>query len=124
MTLRLEHLHVKTRDPAKTAHFYIETLGATLIETGRNGMLFRLDLHGLTLNISDHVDYQKRQQKYGLEHLALETDDLNGTLARLKSQGSTVLEEVISPIPAHRGGRICFVETPDGVELELIEILP
>lgn len=124
MAIKLEHLHIKTRDAAKTARFYMEHLGATLIETGRNGALFRLDLHGLTLNISDHVEGQKRVQTYGLEHLALETDDLDGTLARMKDDGATVLEELISPHPVHRGGRICFLETPDGVQLELVEILP
>jgi catechol 2,3-dioxygenase-like lactoylglutathione lyase family enzyme len=124
MTFRLEHVHVKTREPAKTARFYMETLGATLIEASHNDTRFRIDLHGVTLNITDHVDYQKRQQKYGLEHLAVETDDMDGTLAKLKSQGATVLEEMISPIPKHKGGRICFLEGPEGIQLELIEIMP
>src|ERR1035437_10265063 len=112
MTFRLEHVHLKTREPAKTARFYMETLGATLIEASHNDTRFRVNLHDATLDITDHVDYQKRQQKYGLEHLAVKTDDMDGTLAKLKSQGATVLEEMISPIPAHRGGRICFLEGP------------
>ena len=102
----------------------METLGATLIEASHNDTRFRVDLHGVTLNITDHVDYQKRQQKYGLEHLAVETDDMDGTLAKLKARGATLLEQMISPIPKHKGGRICFLEGPEGIQLELIEIMP
>jgi catechol 2,3-dioxygenase-like lactoylglutathione lyase family enzyme len=123
MTFRLEHLHIKTRDPEKTARFYMDTLGATLIEVSRDNTHFRINLHGLTMNITDHVEYQKRQQKYGLEHLAVETDDMDGTLATLKSQGAVVLEELISPVPHHKGGRICFLEGPEGIQLELVEII-
>jgi len=112
MTFRLDHVHVKTSDPAKTARFYMETLGATLIEASHNDTRFRVDLHGVTLNITDHVDYQKRRQKYGLEHLAVETDDMDGTLARLKSQGATVLEEMISPIPKHAADASAFLKAP------------
>ena len=123
MTFRLEHVHVKTRDPAGTARFYMETLGATLIEVSHDDTHYRIDLHGLTLNITDHVSYQKREQKYGIEHLAVETDDMDGTLANLKAKGATVLEELISPVPAHKGGRICFLEGPEGIQLELVEIV-
>ena len=28
MALQLNHVHLKTRDPEKTAQFYVETLGA------------------------------------------------------------------------------------------------
>lgn len=122
MTFRLEHVHIKTRDPAKTARFYMETLGATLIEASKDDKHYRINLHGLTLNITDHVEYQKRRQKYGLEHLAVETDDMDGTLAKLKSEGAIVLEELISPVPAHNGARICFLEGPDGIQLELVEM--
>ena len=124
MTFRLEHLHVKTRNPAKTARFYMDTLGATLIEASNNDKHFRVNLHGLTLNITDHVEYQKREQKYGLEHFAVETDDFDGTVKKLTSEGAIVLEEFISPVPVHRGGRVCFLEGPEGIQLELVELKP
>ena len=124
MTFRLEHFHVKTRDPARTARFYMDTLGATLIESNADQTHFRINLHGVTLNVTDYVSQQKRQQKYGLEHFAIETDDLDGTVAKLKSEGATVLEQMVSPIPAHRGGRICFLEGPEGIQIELVEMMP
>ena len=53
MALSLNHVHLKTPDPEKTAKFYIDTLGATKIaDIGDIGV--RLDLHGLTLNVTKH----------------------------------------------------------------------
>ena len=31
MTLKLNHLHLKTEDPDKTAKFYVENLGAKIV---------------------------------------------------------------------------------------------
>jgi catechol 2,3-dioxygenase-like lactoylglutathione lyase family enzyme len=48
MAFKLNHLHLKTKDPQKTAQFYVDNLGATIVsEIGTRG--YRLDLHGLTL---------------------------------------------------------------------------
>ena len=121
MAMKLEHVHLKTKDPAKAAKFYIETLGATRLETASNTRGYRLNLHGLTLNITGFIEYQTREQKYGLEHFALETDDLDGTIEKMKAQDGKVLETMISKIPAHAGARICWVEGPEGVQFELIE---
>ncbi len=120
MAFKLEHVHVKTRDPQATARFYIEALGAKLIEAKEGH--FRLDLHGVALNVTDHIATQRRDQRYGLEHFAIQTDDLDGTVARLKSLGGRILEEFSSEVPAHEGGRVCFVEGPEGVQFEVIEV--
>jgi catechol 2,3-dioxygenase-like lactoylglutathione lyase family enzyme len=45
MTLKLNHPHLKTRDPEKTVRFYVDNLGATVVSENPNG--YRLDLHGL-----------------------------------------------------------------------------
>ena len=38
MALRINHVHVKTRDPKKTTQFYIDNLGATLVaDRGERG---------------------------------------------------------------------------------------
>jgi catechol 2,3-dioxygenase-like lactoylglutathione lyase family enzyme len=117
MAMRLNHVHLKTRDPQQTAKFYMETLGATMVsEIGARG--YRLNLHGLTLNITTLIEEQKRQQHYGVEHFALDTDDLDGTVAKLKANGARVLEEMVGS----NGRRICFLEGPDGVQLEIIEM--
>jgi predicted enzyme related to lactoylglutathione lyase len=117
MAFQLNHVHLKTKDPQQTAKFYVENLGASIVsEIGTRG--YRLDLHGLTLNITGIIADQSRQQLYGMEHFALNTDDLDGVVAKLKANGAQVLEEMVSG----NGRRICFLEGPDGVQLEIIEM--
>ena len=116
MSFALNHVHLKTRDPKQTAQFYVDNFGATMVgEIGTRG--WRVNLHGLTLNITTIIDAQKREQHLGVEHIALDTDDYPGTLARLKANGVRVLEEM----PPVNGRRVCFLEAPDGAQVEVIE---
>jgi catechol 2,3-dioxygenase-like lactoylglutathione lyase family enzyme len=117
MSFKLNHVHLKTSDPKKTAQFYIDTLGAKLVaEIGNRG--YRLDLHGLILNVTTFVADQTRQQVYGMEHFAIETDDLAGVVTKLTANGARVLEELAT----NDGRKICFLAGPDGVQLELLEM--
>jgi catechol 2,3-dioxygenase-like lactoylglutathione lyase family enzyme len=116
MAIGTHHLHVKTRDPKQTMQFYVDNLGATLLaDMGARG--YRVNLHGLQLNITGIIDSQKREQHYGLEHIAVDTDDYSGTLAQFRAKGVRVLEE----LPTNNGRRVCFLEAPDGVQIEVIE---
>jgi catechol 2,3-dioxygenase-like lactoylglutathione lyase family enzyme len=116
MAFKLNHVHLKSRDPQQTAKFYVENLGATMVsEIGNRG--YRLNLHGLTINLTSFVKEQTRQQVYGMEHFSLDTDDLDGVVAKLTANGGRVLEQMTSGT----GRRICFLEGPDGVQLEIIE---
>ena len=117
MTLKLNHLHLKTRDPEKTAKFYVDTLGARIVSKNANGG-YRVDLHGLSLNISQFLEQQKRKQTYGMEHIAIDTDELDSIVGKLKAQGIHILEETV----VSGGRRVCFFEGPDGVQLEFIEM--
>ena len=117
MTLKLNHVHLKTKDPEKTAKFYVDTLGAKIVSQNPNGGC-RLDLHGLSLNVTNFLVSQKREQKYGMEHIAIDTDELDALVAKLKGQGINILEETI----VSGGRRVCFFEGPDGVQLEFIEM--
>ena len=81
MAIGIHHVHVKTRDPKQTLQFYVENLGATLIaDRGPRG--YQVNLHGLQLNITAIIDSQTREQHYGIEHIAVDTDDYAGTLAK------------------------------------------
>ncbi|MCC7486516.1 MAG: VOC family protein [Burkholderiales bacterium] len=117
MAFRMNHVHIKTRTPEKTARFYVETMGATVIgKAGENGL--RLDLHGLHLNITDFLVEQKREQRYGIEHIAIDTDELDSLIAKLAERGIAILEQTV----VSGGRRVCFFEGPDGVQLEFIEM--
>ena len=117
MTLKLNHLHLKTKDPEKTAKFYVDTLGAKIVNKSPNGG-YRLDLHGLHLNVSNFLEKQTREQKYGMEHIAIDTDELDALVDKLEAQGIRILEKTV----VSGGRRVCFFEGPDGVQLEFIEM--
>jgi len=121
MAFKINHLHIKTSNPRKTAQWYMDNLGAKIVAENRSGerLSFRLDLHGLRLNVTDFIEGQKLEQHYGMEHLALDTDDLAGTVEKLKASGARILEERQLP----DGRRVCFFEGPEGVRLEVMEML-
>jgi lactoylglutathione lyase len=55
----------------------------------------------------------------GYGHIAITTDDLDGTLARLAEQG---IEPERAPYTIRAGGsRLCFVRDPDGYRIEILE---
>ena len=60
----------------------------------------------------------------GMHHIALEVDDLEATLARLKAKGVRLINE--SPVEAAGGRRAAFVhpQSASGVLLELYESNP
>ena len=117
MTLKLNHLHLKTNNPEKTAQFYVDTFGATLVSRNPKGGV-RVNLLGLDLNISNFLTEQKREQKYGMEHIAIDTDELDVLIEKLKAQDIHILEQTV----VSGGRRVCFFEGPDGVQLEFIEM--
>jgi catechol 2,3-dioxygenase-like lactoylglutathione lyase family enzyme len=47
----------------------------------------------------------------------VDTDDYAGTLAQLRAKGVRILEE----LAPNNGRRVCFLEAPDGVQIEVIE---
>jgi catechol 2,3-dioxygenase-like lactoylglutathione lyase family enzyme len=114
--LKFNHLHLKTRDPDKTVQFYVDTFGAKILNKNAQGG-YRIDLQGLELNVSKFLD-QKREQKYGMEHIAIDTDELDALVEKLKGQGINILEQTV----VSGGRRVCFFEGPDGVQLEFIEM--
>jgi catechol 2,3-dioxygenase-like lactoylglutathione lyase family enzyme len=121
MAFKINHLHLKTPDPKKTAHWYVENLGATIVSeaSGAGGAAsYRLNLHGVPLNVTGFVEGQKLEQHYGLEHVAIDTDDLPGTVSKLKEGGARILEER----SLRDGRKVCFFEGPEGVRLEVLEM--
>ena len=117
MAFTFNHVHLKTPDPEKTAQFYVDNLGAKIIgKAGTNGL--RLDLHGLTLNGTKFIESQTHEQKYGMEHIAINTDDMPALVAKLKASGAKILEETT----VGEGRKVCFFEGPDGVHLEFLEM--
>jgi lactoylglutathione lyase len=119
MAFQINHIHIKTRDPRKTADWFVKNLGAKITSENKSGgkVAIRLDLHGLGVNVTDFLEEQKLEQHYGMEHLALDADDVRGEVAKLRAAGARILEERRLPDGRH----VCFFEGPEGVRLEVME---
>jgi len=121
MGFKINHLHLKTPDPKKTVEFYVTYTGATIASerTGSDGRKsYRLDLHGVSLNVTDFLEEQKLEQHYGLEHVAIDTDDFAAEVAKIKAAGIKILEERTLA----DGRKVCFFQGPEGVRLEFLEM--
>ena len=116
MAMQIGHVHIKTNDdPSKVAKFYIDNFGAT-VKQDIPGRGVQVDLAGLQLNITSIIATQNHEQHVGIEHIAVQTDDYAGVTAKLKANGAKILEELVN-----NGRHVCWVEGPDGAQMELIE---
>ncbi len=121
MSYRVNHLHIKTPDPQKTAQWDVDYLGAKVVlerKSPSGQPILRLDLHGVPLNVTGNIEGQRLEQHYGLEHVAVDTDDFDAQVEKIKASGAKILEERSLP----DGRRVCFFEGPDGVRLEFLEM--
>ena len=113
---KVNHLHFKTTDPKKTAQWWVDNLGATIVaETGTGG--FRMDLYGVPLNVTGLSPGSELDQSYGLEHVGMETDDIAGAKEQFVAAGSRILEERELP----DGRRLFYVEGPESSRIEVVE---
>ncbi len=121
MSFKVNHLHLKTPDPRTTARWYVDYLGAKVVSERQSPSgqpILRLDLHGVPLNVTDYIEGQRLEQHYRLEHVAIDTDDFDAQVEKIKASGAKILEERSLP----DGRRVCFFEGPDGVRLEFLEM--
>lgn len=125
MAYRFHHVHIKSKDPRASVRWWVDMFGATILPEFEFGtMLFTpVELDGVTINITGHSpqDMAKMAEPqpipyFGLEHFGIQVDDLDAILDRFAEQGLPV--HVRRPGPGNY--EIAFVETPDGVTLELL----
>ena len=121
-SFRLDHIHLNSPNPMKTAEFYEKALGAKRIRTGeltggRTSII--LDLNGLTITITNpRPEPASFMTGCGLDHFGLKTDDLETAVDELKAEGVEFLQEITE---LRSGLRISFFLAPENVWVELLE---
>jgi len=133
MPYRVNHIHLKAADPAKTAAWYVEAFDLTIqgdsvrpapfgdrfvrCQSAGGGMVINISgaRSGETLRPGD------AQPHYGLEHFGVDSDDLQADIARLAALGAPLLD---GPTELGNGVTIAFVKAPDDVRIELIQWPP
>jgi lactoylglutathione lyase len=120
----LIHTCYRVLDLERSAAFYgklgFEELRRMPIRDEATNLFLGLPGDGARLELTHNHD---RTEPYevgdGYGHIAITTDDLDGTLARLAADG---IEPEKPPYRVREGGsRICFVRDPDDYRIELIE---
>jgi len=119
-----EHIHLRSPDPAGTAQWYADKLGAKVIRTPQpdGSTRFDLDLTGQQVFIAKAdpaATGPAPQTPYmGLDHFGLTVGNLDAAVAELKAKGVVFTME---PKTIRPGVRIAFLTAPQNVSIELIQ---
>lgn len=119
-----DHIHIRSRDPEKTAAYYERMFDAQVIRTMQEGKpridmkiggqdVFIAPIEGnAKVNAPPVTPYE------GLDHFGLRVKNIDKVVADLKAKGAEFTMELNSPRP---GIKICFVRGPEGVSIEVLE---
>jgi catechol 2,3-dioxygenase-like lactoylglutathione lyase family enzyme len=125
MSWQYDHTHFKCSDHEKTVAFFTEHLGAREAKRWEvNGMpIVTLDIGGLMYNFSpkranEIPDTTTGTVRYGVYHIALKTKDLAAEVARMRSRGVKITQEIGQANPTTK---FAFIEGPDGISIELLQ---
>ena len=128
MAFRINHIHLKSPDPRKTAEWYAGAFNFKIVgdETRVFGDRFIRCLSedgGMAVNISgartnETLGAGDATAHHGLEHFGFDSENLETDIARLERLGARLLE---GPIQNPNGARIAFLRAPDDVRVELVE---
>jgi lactoylglutathione lyase len=128
MGYRINHIHLKSPDPRKTAEWYVRAFDFTIAndETRVFGDRFircRSADGGIAVNISgartnERLGPGDANPHHGLEHFGFDSIDVEADIKRLVDLGAVLME---GPIQMPNGGRIAFLKGPDDTRLELVQ---
>ena len=126
MPFNVNHIHLKSDDPKKTADWFVEAFNVQItsdsVRLVGDRFITTMTEGGLAINISSERTDEKlgpadADPHYGLEHFGFDTDDMNGDIARLESMGAVLKE---GPINNCGGVTIAFIAAPGDIRIELI----
>ena len=128
MAFRINHIHLKASDPRKTAEWYekafkFKIVGDDTRVFGDRFIRCQSEDGGMAVNISgartnERLGPGDAMPHHGLEHFGFDSESLEADIKRLEGLGARLLE---GPIEIPGGPRICFIQAPDDVRVELIQ---
>ena len=120
-TYPFNHIHHETKDVDNAVNWYKKLFNATSDDPFERGGATWVPVHiGATqITVTDREFTDMDLGRYqGYDHLALNTDDFDQTLADIETQG---VEIWMGPVELENGMRIVFINGPDNVKIELME---
>ena len=128
MAYRINHIHLKSPDPRKTAEWYVAAFRFKILsdETRVFGDRFvrcASEDGGMAVNISgartgETLQPGNASAHFGLEHFGFDSVEIEADIRRLEGLGAKLLE---GPIQNPNGSRIAFLRAPDDTRVELVQ---
>ncbi len=128
MEYAINHVHIRSSDPHRSASWYEEHFGARIVsdrEVMPGTITVSMQIGGpVRLNISSQPAGSSGERpvaelnRLGLEHFGFGVKDLESELDRLERAGVRIvlpLTEVVG------GARLAYIEGPDDVLIELVQ---
>ena len=127
MPFNVNHIHLKSSDPRKTAAWFVEAFNVEIVSerVRPTGDLFITTMTegGLAINISAEKEGEvlgpaDADAHYGLEHFGVDVDNIEAEIKRLVGLGAELKE---GPIDVPGGPLIAFLKCPFNTRVELIQ---
>jgi len=123
--MRWNHAGIKSSDVERSLHFYCDILGLRKLETitilEKNYYFVGNDDFSIEIEAGNPGDRQAEPKAMtGLYHIALTVDDLDSLAAKLHEHE---VNFIIPPVQLRADRKICFIEDPDGVYIQMIQYI-
>jgi len=121
--MRAHHIAIYTRDLARLEAFYTQILGFPAVRRWDAAGIVFVDAGGLWIELTrqdapdDGAQPHALDQGVGINHFALQVENVDHSFQELATMGVRVLAEPAN----YENVRVAFLADPDGNVLELIE---
>jgi len=121
--MRTHHIAIYTRDLARLEAFYTQTLGFAVARRWDAAGIVFVDAGGMWIELTrqdatdDGSHPRALDQGVGLNHFALQVEDVDRAFQQFVERGVRVLSAPVN----YENVRVAFLTDPDGNVLELIE---
>ncbi|MBP1883775.1 VOC family protein [Sinorhizobium mexicanum] len=125
---RINHLHLKSRDPKASADWFVQAFNFQVLtdeqrSTGDRFVRCLTEDGGMRVFFSGERDGEVLHDgatgvHLGIEHIGIDTADVVAHVERLQAMGARLIE---GPRPGVGSAMVAFVETPDGIRIELMQ---
>lgn len=129
MSYSLNHVHLKSPDPKKTADWYVNAFDFKIINDNVRPVGDRFirceTSNGIVVNISgartgENLGSGDATAHLGLEHFGLDVEDIHFEIERLEKLGVVLMEGPIE-VPEGPYSYLAFIKAPDDVRIELMQ---
>lgn len=113
-----DHVHFFTTNEEQSIRWFEDVLGAEIVVTPARTEARFGALRIFFQKVTEKDGPAPVSPHRGLDHFALSVKDLDDVAADLKAKGVTIKK---GPVTTRPGVRVCFIEGPEGLWIELLE---